>query len=39
MKLELKEELKRLNPSITDETMLYINWILEPINKDTKVKQ
>jgi hypothetical protein len=24
---ELKEELKHLNPGITDETMVYINWI------------
>jgi hypothetical protein len=31
---ELKDELKKLNPSISDESVVYINWIEKPVNMD-----
>lgn len=35
---ELKEELKQLNPGITDETIVYLNWIIDAKNMDKKQK-
>lgn len=35
---ELKKELKRLYPNITNDTIVYLNWILDTKNLDKKQK-
>ena len=36
---ELKDELRCLNKNITDETIIYLNWINKVVNMDKKTEQ